>query len=63
MMFEASGTIEYREFCLMTKNKIANTKDDPEFSEECELREAFKYILYNLLLESYCSNKIICPQI
>ena len=44
MVFEASGTIEYREFCLMMKNKIANMKDDPEFSEECELREAFKYI-------------------
>ena len=60
MVFEASGTIEYREFCLMMKNKIANMKDDPQFSEECELREAFKYIFFNLLLESYSPKEIIC---
>ena len=60
MMFEASGTIEYREFCLMMKNKISSMKDDPEFSEECELREAFKYIFFNLLLESYGPKEIIC---
>lgn len=44
MIYEASGTIEFGEFCLMMKNKFGAAKDGGEFSEECELREAFKYM-------------------
>ena len=42
MIFEASGTVEFGEFCLLMKSIVGNMKDDPDFSEECELRDAFK---------------------
>lgn len=46
MIYQASGTIEFGEFCMMMKTKFSNTRDGTELSEECELREAFKYIFY-----------------
>ncbi len=39
---EASGTVEFGEFCLMMKSKVGNLKDAA--FEESELRQAFKYL-------------------
>ena len=49
MVYLASGTIEFGEFCLMMKNKFPNARDS-DFSEECELREAFKYTFYSFTI-------------
>ena len=56
MIYQASGTVEFGEFCVMMKTKFSNTRDGTELSEECELREAFKYTFISLQLESYNSS-------